>query len=240
MHTENTFITLTYSPEHYPEDGSLCLKHFQDFMKRLRKSIAPKKIRFFHCGEYGEKLNRPHYHALLFGHDFPDRTLWQMKRGSPIYISKQLQNLWPLGFTTLSDVNFQTAAYVSRYILKKQNGEKAITHYQKIDPITGELYQIAPEYTTMSRAKGIGSTWFDKFESDVFPSDEVVLQGKKIKTPKYYSRIFEEAHADAYKEIVEKRKTKAKQFKQDNTPERLQTRHNVALAKLKNHKRNFE
>jgi hypothetical protein len=23
------------------------------------------KIRFFHCGEYGDKTRRPHYHALI-------------------------------------------------------------------------------------------------------------------------------------------------------------------------------
>jgi hypothetical protein len=50
-----------------PEDGSLNVAHFQKFMKRLRDRIKPLKIRFFHCGEYGDKTRRPHYHALIFG-----------------------------------------------------------------------------------------------------------------------------------------------------------------------------
>jgi hypothetical protein len=55
-----------------PADGSLDVSHFQKFMKRLRDRIKPLKIRFFHCGEYGDLTRRPHYHALIFGYDFPD------------------------------------------------------------------------------------------------------------------------------------------------------------------------
>ena len=73
LHDENSFLTLTYSDENLPPGGSLHLPDFQNFMKRLRKSIAPKRVRFYHCGEYGDILSRPHYHALLFGYDFDDR-----------------------------------------------------------------------------------------------------------------------------------------------------------------------
>ena len=47
LHIFNCFITLTYSPEFLPDDGSLDLKHFQKFMKRFRKKIAPLQVRFF-------------------------------------------------------------------------------------------------------------------------------------------------------------------------------------------------
>jgi hypothetical protein len=50
LHIFNSFITLTYDPDHLPKDGSLNVVHFQKFMKRLRKKISPLKIRFFHCG----------------------------------------------------------------------------------------------------------------------------------------------------------------------------------------------
>ena len=38
MHMFNSFVTLTYDDDHLPEYNSLNYKHFQDFMKRLRKS----------------------------------------------------------------------------------------------------------------------------------------------------------------------------------------------------------
>jgi hypothetical protein len=41
-------------------------------MKRLRKKYSHKKLSFYHCGEYGEKQGRPHYHAIIFNHQFSD------------------------------------------------------------------------------------------------------------------------------------------------------------------------
>ena len=71
----NAFITLTYDEENLPADGSLNYDHFQLFMKRLRKAIEPNKVRFYMCGEYGEENGRPHFHACLFGYDFPDKVM---------------------------------------------------------------------------------------------------------------------------------------------------------------------
>lgn len=42
MYDNNCFITLTYSPENLPPDGGLRKKHFQLFMKRLRKKLKKK------------------------------------------------------------------------------------------------------------------------------------------------------------------------------------------------------
>ena len=91
----NCFITLTYDPEHLPPDGSLVLDHFQRFMKRLRKRFG-SGIRFFHCGEYGEKFARPHYHACLFNFDFPDKVLYTIRDEIRLYRSAILEELWPL------------------------------------------------------------------------------------------------------------------------------------------------
>jgi len=40
MHRYSCFLTLTYSDEFLPSDGTLVLKDFQDFMKRLRKRVV--------------------------------------------------------------------------------------------------------------------------------------------------------------------------------------------------------
>lgn len=240
LHEQNCFITLTYNDKHLPEDEGLCKKHFQDFMKRLREHYEPKKIRFFHCGEYGERLSRPHYHALLFGHDFSDKILWKDQRGFKIYTSPTLEKLWPKGFSTIAAVNFETAAYVSRYVLKKRNGEQAKTHYQKINPETGEIFDVQSEYITMSRNKGIAYEWFKKFGSDVFPSDEVILQGKKLKPPKYYATLFEHDHQELFNDVRKKRHEKSKRYKPDQTQDRLDARHRCALAKNKARTRSYE
>ena len=66
MHEHTCFITLTFNPaslEKRKNPHSLDMSEFQKFMKRLRRKTE-KKISYFHCGEYGEKNLRPHYHGL--------------------------------------------------------------------------------------------------------------------------------------------------------------------------------
>lgn len=250
MYEENCFITLTYNDEHLPENKSLDVAHFQKFMKRLRKRFGAG-IRFFHCGEYGEKYFRPHYHACLFNFDFPDKKLWKVNNNHRLYISESLSELWPFGFSTIGDVTFESAAYVARYIMKKVTGDAADSHYERVCLETGEVFNLKPEYTTMSRRPGIGKPWFDKYHKDVYPSDFVVINNKKLKPPKYYDTL-EERYSDALKSlgnvsyehtfdsIKDSRKMKATKFVDNNTPERLNVRESVQLARLKKLPRTLE
>lgn len=187
LYEDNCFITLTFDDKNLPYNRSLDVSLFQDFMKRLRKRFG-SGIRYFHCGEYGEKYGRPHYHALLFNHDFDDRVLFkETDSGSRIYISGELQKLWPLGHSSVGDVTFKSASYVARYCMKKVN-------------VSDEPSGLTKEYVTMSRRPGIGKGWFEKFKGDVFPSDEVVLSGgMKMKPPRYYDNLLDKSEFDVVK-----------------------------------------
>ena len=101
MHEDNCFITLTYRPDDLPKDGSLNKKHFQDFMKRFRHRYSDTKIRYYMCGEYGEDFGRPHYHACIFGFDFPDKVHWKTFNGCKLFTSEILEDLWSFGFCTV-------------------------------------------------------------------------------------------------------------------------------------------
>lgn len=181
LYDRNCFITLTYSPDKLPVDKSVDVREFQLFMKRLRKRFSGERIRFFHCGEYGEKLGRPHYHACLFGFDFADKVLWSVRNGNKLYVSETLNEIWGLGHCVIGEVTFESAAYVARYIMKKVTGDPAVEHYD------GRRC----EYTTMSRRPGIGRGWYDKFRGDVFPHDFVVLRGMKVRPPKFYDGLYD-------------------------------------------------
>lgn len=214
MHKKNCFITLTFNPESLQGRGvqSVKKRDFQLFMKRLRKKYG-NGIRYFHCGEYGEQQKRPHYHALLFGHDFDDKKLWSKRSDIRLYVSEELKQLWPYGFSTIGEVNFDSAAYVARYILKKQNGASAQQHYQHINPETGEIEQLEPEYCTMSRGRnsgdGLGGSWFRKYKNDIYPHDYVVVRDNlKIRPPKYYDSLLEEKELE---EIKQKRRENCKE-----------------------------
>lgn len=231
LYESNCFITLTYDDEHLPRDCSLHVHHFQKFMKRLRKKYG--KMRFYHCGEYGSQFGRPHYHACLFGFDFPDKELFTIRDDIRVYTSRSLAEIWGKGFCTIGDVTFESAAYVARYIMKKQNGKNADDHYQWVDDY-GVIHTRKPEYTTMSRRPGIGQGWFEKYKDEVYPHDRVVLRGVKMRPPKFYDTKYEIINPNDLKKIKQKREREAKKHLDDQTPDRLKVKEHVQELKLKN------
>ena len=216
MYEENCFITLTYDEEHVPKDGSLNKKHFQDFMKRFRERVKPLKIRFFMCGEYGEQLQRPHYHAIIFNYDFKDKKPFKYSNKSVLYTSELLSDLWPFGFSTVGQANYTTAAYTARYTTKKIFGDQAAEHYQGREP----------EFCQMSLRPGIGYDYAVKYADELRQHDSIVHNGKEYALPRYYDLVFEDLDE-------QKRKRKSKIDRHNSTIERLRVREEVAESKVK-------
>lgn len=239
LHESNVFVTLTYSDEHLPPTGGLVYRDFQLFMKRLRKTQPG--ARFYMCGEYGEQFKRPHYHACLFGVDFLDKTPYgKSPSGEQLYRSATLEALWPLGFSSIGTVTFESAAYVARYVMKKVTGPLAQAAYTRIDGDTGELHQVSPEFTRMSLKPGIGADWLKKYQTDVYPGDAVIINGGHAKPPRYYDRKLGETNPDTLQSIQALRQRRAISQSEDNTAVRLETKRQVTLARLAFKKRNLE
>lgn len=227
MHENSCFITLTYNDRHLPPGHTLQKKDWTLFAKKLRNRAG--QFRFYMAGEYGEDHGRPHLHAILWGLDFKhDRYYWRTsKKGFQLDRSPQLEKIWGKGFCEIGEVTFASAAYVARYIMKKVNGAPAEKHYE------GRL----PEFTNMSRDKGIGNSWFKKFGSDVFPRDEVIVNGARCSPPKYYDRLLEAVDPELLVNLKESREIYGKSRAFDNTPARLAKKEGVALFKGKQLKR---
>jgi len=230
MHTDNCFLTLTFNDENLPSDYSVQVRTWQLFMKRLRKSTGSKKLRFFACGEYGDLDQRPHYHSLIFGYDFTDKKLHSKKNNIPLYTSESLQKIWPYGFSTIGRITYQSAAYTARYNLKKIGGPMAADYYTRVHPLSGNLVRVNPEFSVQSRRPGIGSTWFDAFKADLYPSDFIVVDRKKHAVPKYYTLKLKEVEL---KKIKRRRKASSNLRRADQTPARLKVREEVQLARAK-------
>lgn len=231
MHEANSFVTLTYSDENLPSDYSVSHRALQLFVKRLRYLVEPQLIRFFGCGEYGGRTLRPHYHLIVFGFDFPDRTLWRRTpSGHLAYRSQLLERAWPLGHAEVGTFTPQAAGYVAGYVVKKFKGddEAKAEHYTRVDPRTGELIQVEPEFVAMSRRPGIGEPWLQKYKSDVYPSDFVIIDGKRRPIPDYYTRKLTEVEQEKLKQ---NRKRNARKHAENNTDSRLLTRHESAQLK---------
>ena len=176
----NSFITLTYrnkhdcsteqleEGKHVPDDWSLNKRHFQLFMKRLRKEFGNREIRYFACGEYGKRCKhdidldrvdcplcntgRPHFHACIFGLTFDDLEAYQSDGGIMRYTSPTLEKIWGYGFVDVGDVTYASAAYTAGYVLKKVRSVNSDYHYLTYD-IDGVITWIQPEFVLMSRGK---------------------------------------------------------------------------------------
>lgn len=233
LHDRSSFLTLTYHDDHLPKlsDGTptLVLSDIQLFLKKIRKHFAPEPLRFFQCGEYGEITQRPHHHVILFGEDFcKDRVPIENSRsGHPQFMSPLLTEKWGLGRATISEVSFESAAYVARYCLKKVTGSRSAQHY------SGRK----PEFVTMSRKPGIASGFFDEFKDDVYPYDEILTGPGRPPSlpPRYFDKLLEKVDPEMYKRVKKKR-TEGLDFFSDvnSTDTRLATRERVAKSMNKN------
>lgn len=226
IHDDNCFITVTYDDDHLPRGGTLVKHHFQDFLKRLRRKIHPQKVRYYMCGEYGSScpdhgvercpncgpIQRPHYHAILFGFDFADKQDLGVRDGYPVYTSASLDSLWSHGsINEIGVVEFESCAYVARYVTKKITGPAAADHYTRHCALTDQIHKLEPEYATMSRNPGIGKWWFEQYALDCFPADVCPIPGRgEFGTPpKYYQHMYEQVEPDVLEQIKEVRRERA-------------------------------
>lgn len=225
-HELSAFLTLTYSDLDLPKSGSLVPEHTTNFMKRLRfhhdQGNPGAKIKFFLCGEYGDTLGRPHYHAIIFGLDFADkRKAGKGSKGDQLYSSEKLESIWTHGKCWIGKVTPASANYVARYVLKKITGEKADDHYQ------GKK----PEYIRMS--KGIGLNYFHKYKESLYARDFVTIEGKEAPVPAYYDKQLEKENHQLLAKLKRKRASRALLDKENNTEHRLRIREEVQIRKIK-------
>lgn len=231
MHrTGSAFLTLTYDDKNNP--GTLVKRDLQLFMKKLRK-VRPPGLRFFACGEYGEQFLRPHFHILLFNTHFPDQkniSKLNLNSGNTteysLKSSAELQSIWPLGLHRIGDVNFQSCAYVARYLMKKQADK----------PLPG----LAPEFVVMSRRPGLGAAYFDKYQSEIINHDKVIINGTPVGVPRFYDTRISQLDANmclpGQPSLTEQIKTRRRRAlvssKEEKTSARMRTKEIVAIARL--------
>lgn len=131
-HEHSCFVTLTYGEETCPVD--LVPSDLAQFLRKLRKMVAPRRVRYFAAGEYGAKNERPHFHLALFGISFQERAL--------------IEKAWGHGFVHTGFLSAKSASYVAKYITKRWIGDSGR------DPRHGDR---VAEFARMSLRPGIGA-----------------------------------------------------------------------------------
>ena len=229
---ESYFLTLTYDDKKVEHNNNLHPDHLRDFWKRLRKTGY--KFKYFACGEYGDRTDRPHYHAIVFGLTIPDRRYYNHSNGYNLYNSETIERIWMHGNVIIGNVTFESCAYVARYITKKRLGKNADKEVREVDHETGEIIdERFPEFTRMSM--GIGKDFLQRFSSDIYKKGcdgTVYIRGGVASTaPRYYDVKTEEVDRILIEGIKEKRKEVAskKQINRD----RLHAREKIAVQKEK-------
>lgn len=244
----NSWATLTYrdpsacttkqykNGHHIDSHGQLIPSHVSKFIRSLRDANKDHKIRYFYCGEYGDENQRPHYHVCLFNHSFNDQYLWKDDEGLYTYESKELNSHWPWGFTTVAPLNYRTASYTAGYSLKKITGERAFDHYLRCDE-HGQVYWLQPEFIRMSTGRkfpaGLGASFYEKYTSDIFPSDTSPIPGHGTSqyVPRYYQNILANQNPEVLEQIKILRQKFITEHADDFTPQRLRDKYICARAK---------
>lgn len=188
LHSDNAFVTLTYSDEHLPivqKDSKLLATliptHLSLWLKRLRKEIAPLRIRYFAVGEYGDQTERPHYHAIVFG--LPTcrfgGSRYNRNRVNCCYYCDLVRDTWKMGQVQLGTVETSSAQYVCGYVTKKLTAAD--------DP---RLAGRHPEFARMSRKPGVGHDAMWDVASTVLEFDLADSEGDVPSSLRHGSREF--------------------------------------------------
>lgn len=178
------FVTLTYGDEFLFFDSGIAVVSRRDcqlFFKRLRKTLAPDKIRYFLCSEYGPTTLRPHYHIILF--NFPVEKF-------DVY--ETILSSWRKGFVKVDPISSARLNYVAKYV---------VCGY--VLPEFLDTKSRRP-FSLQSRHPGIGASYLSdrnverhrRLLSPIIP-----VQGHPEWLPRYYrDRIFNEDQKSSLRE----------------------------------------
>lgn len=218
----NYFVTITYDDEHLPMleeietkdgitytkteewKGVLIPQHLQKFIHDIRQYYKRKYnhdgIKYLSCGEYGTKNGRPHYHIIFFNLPLETEKFYNTKLIEHNYYSQHetIEKYWKRGFSYVGTANWNTIAYVSRYVTKKLYGNNA-------EDERAQKGQI-PEFIRMS--KGIGKQYWEENKEKILQTDTITIRNTKgvyqTKPPRYFYRLLEKENSEMYKTIKEK------------------------------------
>lgn len=187
-HDESVFVTLTYRDEFLPPLCSLQKSALRNYVKRLRRSLEPRKIRYFASGEYGEENGRPHYHLIVFGVSLSEHKLELVNRfnqdlgykclGGPLKDAwKDVNTGYSLGHVVVGTVTYDSARYTADYVQKAYDKE-----YNK--KVYGDL---EPPFS--SKSQGLGRDYAIDNKDQLLYNAACTIRGKEVGVPKYYQNL---------------------------------------------------
>lgn len=212
-------VTLTYDDKHVPTNkhGCMTLKkiHLQNFVKRLRYYYPERKIRYFGCGEYGSKTERPHYHIVLFNISFREdkyvlpvqynydaAKFFTKGQDKLLYGSHVLKKAWTDGNSSITLFSPALAMYVAKYVVKDA------VMWRKREEYKGMR---EPMFGIMSLKPGLGADYYKRYKDQWFDLDIVTVGGMKMKPHRYYEKLLDREDPERLEKVKKARLEKLKQ-----------------------------
>jgi len=168
------FVTLTYSEEsllnrletEFIDLHTLYKPDVQKFLKRLRKKLHPRKIKYFLAGEYGDTTHRPHYHAIILHVTYKDEKI--------------IKESWGLGNVHIGIAEKDSIQYTVGYIDKKYYSQRAIDEYDSKG--LQRPFQL--------QSQGIGSNYALTHQDEILQKEGVQWGKNIISIPRYYLKKY--------------------------------------------------
>lgn len=192
--TSSHFVTLTYDTLHVPltDNGFMTLRKrdLQLFFKRLRKLCPDFVLKYYACGEYGSKTQRPHYHAIIL--NVPD---------SEMFVKAWSLDGVQLGMVDVGTCTGDSVAYCLKYIDKQTGSYRSMRHARD---------DREREFPLMS--KGIGKGYVDSKANQMYHKLDMSRNyvtkrgGYKVAMPRYYRlKLFDEFELEGQRQIIDER-----------------------------------
>lgn len=221
LYKNNCFVTLTYNDYYLPVRNTVEKEALQRFIKRFRKSVEPRKIRYFACGEYGEERQRPHYHLILFNVGLSDFV--KLPGRNKFYKHPS----WTFGHIYIDECNYNTARYVAGYLFKSFNG----------DDFQQNIYHNTFRENPFSiKSQGIGKEWCLRHADTLKKDLCIYAQGKKCRLPRYYRELLD-INSTYYEELLMKNWNDLKSRFQDIDPQDIEDK---LFERMGNFKRDWQ
>lgn len=152
-------VTFTYDDDHLPVGGSLQPDHFSSLVREIRRTY---KCRYLVAGEYGDRTNRPHYHAIMYG----------VPLMAPIPAKEWWGQYWHHGHVHVAPTDQKLIRYINKYL----DGVSYDPQYRQ------SMVEAGLVLPFKRQSNGIGK----RFAYDHL--DQMIRQGRNI--PRYYLRLF--------------------------------------------------
>lgn len=168
LHDVSAFVTFTYDDSHLKyNNGSfnptLSKLDVKSYLDKIRRKLKGVYFAYYLAGEYGDKLGRPHYHAIFFGLDYQAH-------------SKFFRDSWPHGSVKVLPVQPTAFRYVAKYIVATESPEYRDSHYFDLG--------IEPPFRRMSRGLGLGV--YRQHIDEIVDHGYFIHRGRRISINRYY------------------------------------------------------